>query len=67
MQSNIGNADRLVRIAVGTFLLILILVLPGHFRWIGLLGLIPLLTALVRWCPLYTLLGFRTRPTQKLK
>ena len=67
MQINIGSADRLVRIAIGTFLLISLLVLPSHFKWLGLLGLVFLLTASVRWCPLYTLLGLSTRPASKLK
>lgn len=67
MQVNVGNADRLTRIAIGTFLLLLILILPGYFKWLSLLGLIPLFTAFVRWCPLYSLLGLTTRSTPKLK
>lgn len=57
MQQNIGNADRLVRIVAGVGLLIF-----GYTQknWLGLIGIVPLATAFVRWCPLYTVLGFKT-------
>ena len=32
----------------------------GNTRWFGLIGLVPLGTALLNWCPLYTLFGFNT-------
>jgi hypothetical protein len=32
---------------------------------LGMIGVIPNLTALVGWCPAYTLLGFRTCPIEK--
>ena len=32
----------------------------GDLRWFGLAGLVPILTGLFRFCPLYTLLGIRT-------
>ncbi len=57
MQRNIGNADRLVRIAAGVALLVF-----GYTQknWLGLIGLVPLATAFVGLCPLYTLFGIRT-------
>ena len=55
---NIGSIDRIVRLAVAVVLLALVVVGPKTY-W-GLLGLVPLLTAAVGWCPLYTLLGIRT-------
>ena len=60
MDRNIGAVDRALRIVVGVGLLALLFVLDGNARWLGLIGIVPLLTALVRWCPLYTLLGIRT-------
>jgi hypothetical protein len=58
MTKNIGAVDRTLRIIIGLFLLSLIFWGP-HTMW-GLLGLIPLLTALIGWCPPYSLLGIST-------
>lgn len=57
MQKNIGSADRLLRIAAGAALLIW-----GWTQqnWLGLIGLVPLTTAFISWCPLYTVFGFKT-------
>ncbi len=60
MTPNVGTADRIVRVLAGLGLLSLLVVLDGNARWFGLIGLVPLLTAGVRFCPLYTLLGLRT-------
>ncbi|NOZ93691.1 MAG: DUF2892 domain-containing protein [Acidobacteria bacterium] len=60
MEHNVGTADRVIRILMGIILLGLIFVLDSPARWIGLIGIIPLMTALMGWCPLYTLLGVRT-------
>ncbi len=50
MKCNVGATDRLVRIIAG----ILILLLGLYYRnWWGLIGLIPLITGVVRFCPLY--------------
>lgn len=58
MKSNVGGLDRLLRIVVG---LVLIALAATHVvGWWGWLGAIPLLTGIVRFCPLYTLLGIRT-------
>lgn len=55
---NEGTADRAVRAIVGLGVISLVFVGP-QTPW-GWLGLIPLGTALVGWCPLYTLLGINT-------
>ena len=60
VQRNIGPADRSIRMVVGLVLLALVFVGPRS-AW-GYLGLIPLVTALVGSCPLYTLLGIDTSP-----
>lgn len=57
MTRNIGSADRIVRLILGLALLSLIFLLEGDLRWIGLVGLVPLGTALLRWCPLYNIFG----------
>jgi len=45
---------------VGSILLALVFVGP-QTPW-GWIGLVPLLTGLIRWCPLYTVLGFNACP-----
>jgi Inner membrane protein YgaP-like, transmembrane domain len=60
VQANIGTVDRVVRIIVGLIFLSLVVLLKDNARWIGLVGLVPLLTGLFRWCPLYTAFGVRT-------
>jgi cadmium resistance protein CadD (predicted permease) len=58
MTCNVGTVDRVLRIAVGLALLSLVFI--GPQSWWGLLGLIPLVTGLGRFCPAYALLGVRT-------
>lgn len=63
MKKNEGSIDRVLRIIVGLGLLSLIFIGPKTY-W-GAIGAIPLLTGLMGWCPLYTLLGIKTCPTHK--
>jgi len=56
---NIGPIDRAIRVVVGIVLLSLAFTGP-QTAW-GALGFIPLITAMVGWCPLYSLLGISTR------
>jgi hypothetical protein len=65
MQANVGGIDRAVRIIVGLGLLSMLLFVQGDAKWWGLIGLVPLFTALVRWCPAYTLFGIKTCSTSK--
>ena len=58
MKRNIGRIERGVRIVVGLALTSLAFVGPQNL-WF-LLGLIPLTTGLVGWCPPYALLGINT-------
>jgi len=58
MSVNEGTVDRVVRIAAGVVLIALALVGPKT-PW-GFLGVIPLLTGLVGFCPLYRLVGVST-------
>jgi hypothetical protein len=57
---NVGSIDRIVRVVVGVALLALWFVLEGSLRYVALVGLVPLLTAAVGFCPLYTVIGLRT-------
>lgn len=58
MKANVGTIDRYVRIVVGLALLVLVFVGPKT-PW-GLLGLIPLVTGLARFCPAYRAAGLNT-------
>ncbi|MDX2158486.1 MAG: DUF2892 domain-containing protein [Hyphomicrobiaceae bacterium] len=60
MTSNVGGIDRVLRIVVGVVLIALVFVGP-QTPW-GWIGLIPLLTGLAGWCPLYVPLGLSTCP-----
>lgn len=65
MQANVGGIDRVLRIVVGLGLLSMLFFVQGDAKWWGLIGVVPLFTALVRWCPAYTLFGIKTCPTSK--
>lgn len=58
MTRNIGSMDRLIRIVIGLAALSLVFVGPKSL-W-GLIGIVPLATALVGWCPPYAILGIST-------
>lgn len=60
MKQNVGKVDRWIRVIIGVILLSLIVFLSGGVRWIGLIGLIPLLTGIVGYCPLYSLFKIKT-------
>lgn len=60
MSSNVGGFDRVLRIVAGLILLTFAAVYPGDERWLGLIGVVPLLTGLFRFCPAYRLLGMNT-------
>lgn len=60
MKNNVGGIDRLLRIAVGA--LLIVLAAMGTIGLWGYIGLVPLATGLLRFCPVYPLLGINTCP-----
>lgn len=58
MRANVGPTDRAIRIVVGMVLVSLTFIGPRS-AW-GFLGLIPLVTGFIGWCPLYRMLGIDT-------
>jgi len=63
---NVGSIDRLLRIVVGLALLAgFFLNADGAYRWLYLIGLVPLATGLMSTCPLYRLFGFSTCPVNR--
>jgi hypothetical protein len=62
MTVNMGDTDRYIRIAVGAALIIWVFLGGPAWAWIGVL---PLVTALFRFCPAYSILGMNTCETKK--
>jgi len=57
MTKNVGKVDRIIRIIAG-IVIIIIGVITGS--WLGAIGLIPIITGAIGWCPLYCPLGIKT-------
>ena len=60
--SNVGTADRIIRVVIGVAMLLIFLLypdLPG-WRWLLLIGIVPLVTGAAGICPLYRALGIST-------
>jgi hypothetical protein len=58
MNKNIGNADRAIRLIVGVGIIVAGVM---NNSLLGAIGLIPILTALISWCPLYPIFKINTR------
>jgi len=61
MTKNVGVVDRGLRVVVGLALLTLVFIGP-QTPW-GWIGVVPLLTGLIGWCPAYQLFGIKTCKT----
>ena len=58
MKKNIGSKERVIRVLAGLGIVSMAIVGP-HSPW-AFLGIIPLATGLIGWCPAYALLGIST-------
>lgn len=58
MQANVGSMDQYIRYVIGSA--ILCAGVAYHSMW-GLIGIVPIMTALMAWCPPYALLGIMTK------
>lgn len=63
MKTNVGGIDRILRIVVG--LALIGATLAGMLPVWGWIGVVPLLTGALGFCPLYPLFGFSTCPLKK--
>ncbi len=64
MTKNVGGLDKVIRIIIGIVLLSMLFWVEGSLKWLGLIGIVPLFTALIGWCPLYLLFGINTSKTK---
>ncbi|MFW6324675.1 MAG: YgaP family membrane protein [Desulfovibrionales bacterium] len=62
MQCNVGKTERIIRSALGILILGVGVVLQS---WWGLVGLLPLVTAVIGWCPISAALGVSTCKDKK--
>jgi hypothetical protein len=67
MTRNVGTADRIARVVIG--LLLLAYAIPLGFpntgwNWVGWIGVVPILTAVVGSCPMYSMFGLSTCPRE---
>jgi hypothetical protein len=61
MFTNVGTIDRFIRVVAGAALIGLALLAPDlRFSYLGWLGVIPIITAFIGYCPLYSILRIRT-------
>lgn len=62
MSANVGTIDRILRVLLGLALIATAAGLfgPAYQTVWGWIGLVPLATGLVGWCPLYSFLGIKT-------
>ncbi len=61
MHKNVGNLDRTLRIVAGIALIAL--AATGTVGLWGWIGVVPLVTGVMSWCPAYSLLGIKTCKT----
>ena len=64
-MKNVGSTDMVIRYIIGVVLLSLLFIIPGNLKFIGLIGLVPILTAAFSFCPLYDVFGIKTCPAKK--
>ena len=63
MKFNVGGIDRILRIVVG--IVLIALTLMGTIGVWGWIGVVPLVTGLFKFCPLYSVIGMNTCPLKK--
>jgi hypothetical protein len=64
MSVNVGTIDRVLRIVIGLTLIAFAIPLgfpQTGWNWLGWIGVMPIITAVVGNCPAYSVLGFSTR------
>ena len=64
MKCNVGKTNKMFRIILG-----IVIILAGFYfkSWWGAVGVIPIVTGFIRWCPAYVLFGLSTCKEEKGK
>lgn len=66
LKNNVGGIDKILRIVIGLALIAgFFLNTEAAYRWLYLIGIVPLVTGLMGTCPLYSILGLNTCPMKK--
>lgn len=65
MTKNVGGLDRILRVVFGLALLAFAFFSGHQYAWIGYIGIVPLLTAALGTCPLYSILGVSSCPLKQ--
>lgn len=61
MKTNMADWDRIIRIVLG-FIFIVLAIIKGSLWWIlGVLGIVFIVTSIIGYCPLYAVIGFKTK------
>ena len=62
MKCNVGKTDRMLRVILGV-----IIILAGVYfqSWWGAVGILPIVTGFIRWCPAYLPFGFSSCGKEK--
>lgn len=62
MKANVGSPDKIIRIVLGA-----VIIGAGFYfkSWFGLIGAVPILTAFMNFCPLYSIIGVNTCSAKK--
>jgi hypothetical protein len=63
MNKNVGSSDRTIRVIAG----LIIIFIGIYFKsWWGVVGVLPIVTAMLRWCPAYLPFGISTCKTKEI-
>jgi hypothetical protein len=64
MKKNVGKVDMIIRVIIGIVIASVGIV---YESWWGLVAILPLLTAFINFCPLYTVIGYSTTSAKEEK
>jgi len=64
-MKNVGSTDKVIRYIIGVALLSLLFIIPGNLKFLGLIGLVPILTAAFSLCPLDAIFEIKTFQVKK--
>ena len=64
-MKNVGSVDKVVRFIVGLALLSLLFFMNGNLKYLGLIGLVPIISVIFDVCPLCLILGKKSCKIKK--